>query len=127
MAREYGTHEPVSIHPRIDPVKCIGSGACVTSCPEKDIIGLSGGKGKLINASLCIGHGACAAACPVGAITLVFGTAARGVELPYLTPDFETNIKGVFIAGELGGMGLIKNAVTQGCEAVDCIARRLKE
>ncbi|HXI09262.1 MAG TPA: NAD(P)-binding domain-containing protein [Thermodesulfobacteriota bacterium] len=120
-AVEYGQHEPVSIHPNIDKAKCIGSGACIKACPEKDIIGISGGKGKLINASHCVGHGACAAACPVGAISLVFGTETRGVDIPYVTPNFETNIKGVFIVGELGGIGLIKNAVTQGKQAVEYI------
>lgn len=125
-AVEYGQHEPVSIHPLIDTAKCIGSGACIKACPEKDIIGISGGKGKLINASHCVGHGACAAACPVGAISLVFGTETRGVDIPYVTPNFETNIKGVFIIGELGGIGLIKNAITQGKEAVEyihCLSR----
>ncbi|MBI1911287.1 MAG: NAD(P)-binding domain-containing protein [Deltaproteobacteria bacterium] len=120
-------HEPVSIHPHIDSAKCIGSGACVKACPEKDILGLSGGKGKLINASHCVGHGACAAACPVEAISLVFGTATRGVDIPYVTPNFETNVKGVFIVGELGGMGLIKNAITQGRQAVDYIHCMIKE
>jgi len=126
-AQEYGLHEPVSIHPYIDPAKCIGSGACVKGCPEKEIIGLSGGKGKLINASHCVGHGVCAAACPVGAITLVFGTETRGVDIPNLSPNFETNIKNVFIVGELGGMGLIKNAISQGVQAVDHIAGLSKE
>jgi thioredoxin reductase/Pyruvate/2-oxoacid:ferredoxin oxidoreductase delta subunit len=126
-AQEYGLHEPVSIHPYIDPAKCIGSGACVKGCPEKEIIGLSGGKGKLINASHCVGHGVCAAACPVGAITLVFGTETRGVDIPNLSPNFETNIKNVFIVGELGGMGLIKNAITQGVQAVNHIAGLVKE
>lgn len=121
-AVEWGLHDPVHIHPYIDPAKCIGSGACVKACPEKDIIGISGGKGKLINASHCVGHGACASACPVGAITLVFGTETRGVDIPYVTPNFETNIKGVFIVGELGGMGLIKNAITQGRQAVEHIS-----
>ncbi|OGP25693.1 MAG: 4Fe-4S ferredoxin [Deltaproteobacteria bacterium GWC2_56_8] len=125
LAEEYGFREPTTIHPKIDPSKCIGSGACVKACPEKDIIGLIGGKGGLINASHCVGHGACAEACPVGAIALVFGTETRGVDIPHLTPDFETNIKGIFIAGELGGMGLIKNAITQGREAVEYISCRL--
>lgn len=49
-----------------------------------------------------MGHGACAAACPVGAITLVFGTETRGVNIPYVSPDYETNIKGVFIVGDRG-------------------------
>ncbi|MEK6532145.1 MAG: NAD(P)-binding domain-containing protein [Deltaproteobacteria bacterium] len=125
-ARERSFHEPVSLHPYIDPAKCIGSGACVKACPEKDIIGIIGGKGGLINASHCVGHGACAAACPVGAITLVFGTETRGVDIPCVTPNFETNIKGIFIVGELGGMGLIKNAITQGRQAADYISCMLR-
>lgn len=52
----------------------------------------------------------------------MFGTETRGVDIPYVTPDYETNIKGVFIVGELGGMGLIKNAITQGIRAVERIA-----
>ena len=120
-AKEYGLHEPVHIHPFVDPSTCIGSGACVKSCPEHDIIGLVNGKASLINASRCIGHGACAIACPVGAIKLVFGTETRGVDIPSLTPNFETNIKGIYIVGELGGMGLIKNAVTQGREVIEYI------
>lgn len=126
-AKESGLHEPVSIHPYVDPAKCIGSGACVKACPEKDILGLVNGRAKLVNASRCVGHGACAAACPVGAITLVFGTATRGVDIPSLTPNFETNVKGIFIVGELGGMGLIRNAVKQGREAVDYISCYLGE
>ena len=126
-AKKYGLYEPVSIHPYVDPAKCIGSGACVKACPEKDILGLVKGKAALINASLCIGHGACAAACPVGAITLVFGTETRGVDIPYITPNFETNVRGIFIVGELGGMGLIRNAVTQGREVVDYISCFIKE
>ena len=126
-AKEGGTYEPVSLHPYIDPSKCMGSGACIKACHEKDVIGLSGGKGKLINASLCVGHGACALACPVGAITLVFGTAKRGVEIPYVDPYFETNIPGISIAGELGGMGLVRNSIIQGTQAMDHIESSLKE
>lgn len=126
-ARERGlSEEPVTLHPRIDAAACIGSGACVKACPQLDVLGLVSGRGSLINASHCMGHGACAAACPVGAITLVFGTETRGVEIPWLTTDFETNIKGVFIAGELGGMGLIRNAIIQGSQAAAYIACSLK-
>jgi thioredoxin reductase len=72
----------------------------------------------------CIGHGACRAACPVDAIQLVFGTATRGVELPRVSPWFETNVPGVFVAGEIGGMGLIRNAIEQGRQAVEEIRAR---
>ncbi len=125
-AKEYGFHEPVSLHPVINEDICIGSGACVVACPENDIIGLVNGKGKLINASHCVGHGACFHACPVEAITLVMGTEKRGVELPHVSPDYETNVRGIYIAGELGGMGLIKNAIEQGKKAVDSIVQSIE-
>lgn len=124
-ARELGFHEPVSLHPVIDPDTCIGSGACVAACPEKDILGLVDGKGTTINASRCVGHGACFHACPVQAITLCIGTEKRGVDLPHLSQEFETTIPGLFIAGELGGMGLIKNAVEQGKQAISYLAKKI--
>ncbi len=124
-AIQLGFHEPVTLHPVIDPEKCIGSGACVAACPENDILGIVGGHAKTINASRCVGHGACFHACPVEAITLVIGTEKRGVDLPHLSPEFETNIPGLFIAGELGGMGLIKNAMAQGKQAVEFIIKKL--
>lgn len=118
-----GLTEPASLHPVIDPARCLGCGACVTACPEKKILGLIGGKARLVNPSSCIGHGACKTACPFEAITLVFGTEKRGIDIPAVKPNFETNIPGLFIAGELGGMGLIRNAVRQGSQAIDAVAR----
>lgn len=121
-AVEAGLTEPSSLHPLIDPKKCLGAGSCITACPE-DAIGMIKGKAVLINPTHCIGHGACAAACPHGAITLVFGTEKRGMDIPQVSPTFETNIPGIFIAGELGGMGLIRKAVTQGAQAMESISK----
>jgi len=120
-----GTYEPVSLYPVVDNNKCISSGACIKACPEHDILGIRNGKATIINAAQCIGHGACFRACPMEAISLWIGTERRGVELPHVTPDFETNVPGIYIAGELGGMGLICNAVTQGREAVENIVKKL--
>jgi thioredoxin reductase (NADPH) len=120
-----GLLEPVSLHPLIDTDLCIGSGACVAACPEGDVLGLIKGKSVLINPTHCIGHGACHASCPVNAITLVFGTEKRGIDIPYVSPTFETNVPGIFIAGELGGMGLIRNTIEQGRQAIEAI-RKLK-
>lgn len=118
-----GTFEPVSLHPVIDLGTCIKSGACIEACPEKDILGIVNGRATLINASQCIGHGACFHACPVEAISLVIGTEKRGVDLPHVNQDFETNVRGIYIAGELGGMGLIKNSVEQGEAAVESLIK----
>lgn len=120
---EAGLTEPASLHPVFDPNLCIGSGGCYIACPEQ-AIGILNGKGALISPALCIGHGACVSSCPVGAIKLVFGTETRGVDIPQLTPGFETNVPGIFIAGELGGMGLIRKAVEQGRQAMDSISKR---
>ena len=125
-AKELGFNEPVSLHPVINYDICIGSAACVAACPEHDILGIVSGKATTINASRCVGHGACFHACPVQAITLCIGTEKRGVELPHISEEFETTIPGIYIAGELGGMGLIKNAVEQGKQAMSYLASKLK-
>jgi len=122
-AVESGLTEPSTLHPVFDPNLCLGSGGCYKACPEQ-AIGIIDGKGVLISPALCIGHGACATSCPVGAIKLVFGTATRGVDIPQLKPNFETNVPGIFIAGELGGMGLIRKAAEQGRQAMEAILKR---
>jgi thioredoxin reductase (NADPH) len=122
-AAEAGLLEPASLHPKIDPSQCVGCGACVRACPEGDILGMINGKAELIEPSHCIGHGACKEACPSDAITLVFGTEKRGVDIPDVDADFQTNVPGIFIAGELGGMGLIRNAIEQGRQAIDSVRK----
>jgi thioredoxin reductase/Pyruvate/2-oxoacid:ferredoxin oxidoreductase delta subunit len=125
-AMESGLNEPASLHPVVDPVRCIGSGSCARACPE-EALAIVNGKAQLVNAAACIGHGACHAACPFDAITLVFGTARRGMDIPKVNPDFQTNVPGIFIAGELGGMGLVRKAVEQGSQAMKSILARRRQ
>lgn len=124
--RQAGLDQPASLHPVIDPARCLGCASCARACPEKTVLGIIDGKAALIEPALCVGHGACAAACPTKAISLVFGTATRGVDIPLLSPEFETSVPGIYIAGELGGMGLIKNAIEQGRQAIAAIAARTR-
>lgn len=117
-----GLNEPPSLHPVVDLSVCMGSAACVATCPEGDILGLVNGRAWVVRGARCVGHGRCAAECPTGAIGLVFGSSRRGVDLPHLSPVFETSVPGIYITGELGGMGLVRNAIRQSLQAVETIA-----
>ena len=120
--------EAPSLHAEIDATVCFGCKSCVVACPEQvahRVLGMIEKKAWLIGPSDCIGHGACKTVCPVGAIKLVFGTATRGVVIPVVKSNFETDMPGLFLAGELGGMGLIRNAIEQGRQAMQSIIELL--
>lgn len=52
---EAGLTKPSSLHPLINPNKCLGSGSCVSACPEW-AIGIIKGKAVFIHPTVCIGH-----------------------------------------------------------------------
>src|SRR5579885_1603916 len=115
---------PRAQHPHIDANSCIGCAACTTVCPEGDVLAMLGGKAAIVNGYKCIGHSLCAEACPVGAITMVMASPSMGADMPTLTAELETTVPNLFIAGELGGLALIKNAVNQGRDCVNTIVNR---
>jgi len=116
---------PPSLHPKVDPGLCIGSGSCVEVCPEVDVLAVIDGKAELVNPTACIGHGECLRACPVDAISLVLGHEKRGVDIPMVASDFQTDVEGLYIVGELGGMGLIYNAMTQALQCMTALRSSL--
>jgi thioredoxin reductase (NADPH) len=118
-ARKAGRHETLSLHPVVDEGKCIGCEECVRGCPEEDVLLTYRNKAVVVDAAECVGHGVCERVCPVGAITLVMGTETRGVEIPRLDEFFQTSVPGMYVVGELGGMGLIRNAIWQATQAVE--------
>ena len=118
-ARKAGRHETLSLHPVVDEGKCIGCEECVRGCPEADVLLTYRNKAVVVDAAECVGHGVCERVCPVGAIILVMGTETRGVEIPRLNEFFETSVPGMYVVGELGGMGLIRNAIWQATQAVE--------
>jgi len=103
---------------------CVGCGTCVASCPEEGAITLRG-RLAVVSDELCRGHGECVRACPVGAISVTTGAAVNRVRVPLVDANFETNVPGLYIVGELGGRGLIKNAINEGKMAVEHVARSL--
>jgi thioredoxin reductase/Pyruvate/2-oxoacid:ferredoxin oxidoreductase delta subunit len=135
-AREKRAHEaakkgsiysegPRAQHPKIDANSCIGCATCTTVCPEGDVLAMLGGKAAIVNGYKCVGHALCAEACPVGAITMVIASPGMSADLPVLSGQYETNVPNLFIAGELGGLALIRNAINQGRDCVDTISNRI--
>ena len=126
-ARILGADKPIAQYPQIDQLKCIGCGACVDACPEGGVLGIVFGKATIINGLKCVGHGMCAEACPVQGITVGLGDISKRDDIPLLDEHFQTNIPGIYIAGELGGLALIRNAIAQGNHAVEHIAETINE
>ena len=122
-SRSAGLTTPVTLHPHIDLTSCIGCASCVNVCPD-NVLGIVDGQSALVSGLKCVGHAVCAEVCPVGAITMGFGTPRQGMEIPYYDDRFQTNVKGLYVVGELGGVGLIKNAVTQALTAVNDVVTR---
>ena len=118
---------PMSLHPEFNAARCVGCGTCTRACPENNVLKLVNHRPTLIGPSHCVGHGECEAVCPNGAITLVFGTKTRGMDIPRITGNYETNVPGLYIAGELGGMGLIRNAIKQGCASAQHALKNLPQ
>jgi putative YpdA family bacillithiol system oxidoreductase len=124
-AESLGTDKPLNQYPQIDYYRCIGCGACVSACPEGGVLGVVHGKATIINGLKCVGHGMCAEACPVNGIKVGLGDIKSRDDIPVLSASSETNMSGIFIAGELGGLALIKNAISQGNKIVTEIAKSI--
>ena len=126
-AAKLGIDRPLAQFPYVDATSCIGCAACVTACPEGDVLGIVGGTAAVINGLRCVGHGVCETACPVGAIEVGLGDLKSRIDIPLLDPDYESSVPGLFVAGELGGLALFKNAVNQGTTVgrhIAALARR---
>jgi NAD-dependent dihydropyrimidine dehydrogenase PreA subunit len=109
------------LHAVVRADQCVGCGACVPVCPEPGAIKMVG-KLATVNKQLCKGHGKCVEACPVGGIVLSTGASVHRVEVPDVNAAFESNMRGVYVVGELGGRGLIKNAINEAKVAIEHVA-----
>jgi len=118
-----GVDRPPAQFPFIDPMRCIGCGTCVDACPEGDVLGIVGGTATVVNGLRCVGHGRCEIACPVGAIEVGLGDLKSRKDIPILDDWQQTTVPGLFVAGELGGLALVKNAMAQARKVVDRIAQ----
>ncbi len=113
------------VQPVINASLCVGCASCVHACPETGTLEMAGGKAILAHPERCTGHAKCAEVCPTNAIALSAGGVLQTLRVPRVKENFETNIPGVFIVGELGGMGLIKSAINEGRLVMEYLKPRL--
>jgi len=121
-AKVLGALKPMGQYPFIDVSKCIGCASCVRACPESDVLGIVFGKATIINGLRCVGHGYCEIACPVMAIEVGLGNTKERPDIPLMSEHLETNVPGIYVAGELSGLSLIRNAILQGQQVINHIS-----
>jgi len=111
------------LRPLIDVDLCVGCGTCVHVCPF-NVLEIVNEKAIAARLGDCTGFAACAAECPTEAIALVAGGAMQTAELPVYDQDLETNVPGLYLAGEVTGKALIKVAINQGKKVVESMLKK---
>ena len=115
-----------ALHAVVRADACAGCGTCVDACPEPGALSIVD-RVAHVNLAACKGHADCVTACPVGAIFVTSGAAIQVVEVPDLNEHFESRqVPGLYVVGELGGRGLIKNAINEGKLAMEHVAVALE-
>jgi len=125
-AARLGIDRPSAQYPYVDPHHCVGCGACAEACPEGDVLGVVGGVAVVVNGLRCVGHALCEEACPVSAIEVGLGDLKSRHDVPLLDERLQTSVDGLWVAGELGGLSLVRNAVRQGRVAVEGAAQSIR-
>ena len=111
--------------PTINTGTCLGCYACVDACPF-DVLTIERYVAVVARPEECCGVVLCAQVCPNGSLTITEGEPV--LDRPAVDAHLESaDVPGLFLAGDLTGLPLIKNAINQGVQAVDRIATTLKK
>jgi thioredoxin reductase/NAD-dependent dihydropyrimidine dehydrogenase PreA subunit len=111
--------------PTINTSTCIGCYACVDACPY-DVLEVERYVAVVARPEACCGLVLCEQRCPNGSLTISDGEAIG--DRPRLSDDLESpDTPGLFLAGDITGLPLIKNAILQGAHAVSRIAEIAKK
>jgi thioredoxin reductase len=121
---------PAFPHPVIFTERCIGCQACVDACPH-DVLAIVDGVAAAVATDQCMEDTACQVECPVNPkACIVLNTTKEIRSRPAPNRDgsnYETNVRGCYIIGDVSGVPLIKNAVKEGAEVIEHIAADLSK
>jgi thioredoxin reductase len=108
--------------PMIDTSTCLGCHACVDACPF-GVLEVQKFVAIVARPDDCCGVVSCHEVCPNGSLRI----AEADAETPSLVDERleSVDVKGLWLAGDLTGMPLIKNALRQGTLAIDSLAADL--
>ncbi len=102
--------------PVIDATTCLGCKACVEVCPF-DVLEVEAYVAKVARPDECCGVVSCAEVCPNGSLTIGDGEAVEDSVDVHESLE-SRRVPGLYLAGDLTGVPLIKNAIAQGDRAM---------
>lgn len=102
--------------PQIDATTCLGCYACVDACPY-DVLEVRRYVAVVARADDCCGLTLCEQRCPNGSLVVADGEPLE--DRPRVHESLESvDVPGLYIAGDLTGLPLIRNAINQGSHAI---------
>lgn len=109
--------------PIVDTTTCLGCYACVDACPY-GVIEVQKYVAVVARPDACCGLGLCEQRCPNG--SLVVADEGSMLERPRVSPTLESEeVEGLYLAGDVTGVPLIKNAIAQGTRAAEAAYKAL--